>query len=364
MHELILPPGPFLAARTDRVVLDVRSPGEYAQGHIPGAVSFPLFDDLERARVGTVYKQQGKEEAMLLGLKIVGPKMEKFVRQARKLAPHRRLAVHCWRGGQRSGSMAWLFRQSGFDVVTLLGGYKNYRRHLLDAFEQIAFPMIVIGGQTGSGKTKVLRELQRLGEQIIDLEALAHHKGSAFGAIGELPQPTVEQFENDLFEAMIPLDPGRRVWLENESRSIGRVFVPEGFWRHFKASPLYNIEVPSECRIQNLVDDYTGFSSEELEEAFLRIEKKTGRATPENRPRRAPGRQLRRRRRRGPALLRQNLPFRTGKQLIARYPHAALRTRRHSRYRAGMPAAGRAAGAGNRGLTLYSSIWILDIPYL
>lgn len=276
MHELILPPGPFLAARTDRVVLDVRSPGEYAQGHIPGAVSFPLFDDLERARVGTVYKQQGKEEAMLLGLKIVGPKMEKFVRQARKLAPHRRLAVHCWRGGQRSGSMAWLFRQSGFEVVTLLGGYKNYRRHLLDAFEQIAFPMIVIGGQTGSGKTKVLRELQRLGEQIIDLEALAHHKGSAFGAIGELPQPTVEQFENDLFEAMIPLDPGRRVWLENESRSIGRVFVPEGFWRHFKASPLYNIEVPSECRIQNLVDDYTGFSSEELEEAFLRIEKKLG----------------------------------------------------------------------------------------
>lgn len=276
MAELILAPGEFLDTRSERVVLDVRSPGEFAQGHIPGAVSFPLFNDAERAQVGTVYKQQGKEEAMLLGLKIVGPKMEKFVRDARKLAPHRRLAVHCWRGGQRSGSMAWLFRQSGFDVVTLLGGYKNYRRHILESFEQVSLSMIVIGGQTGTGKTKILRALQGLGEQIIDLEALAHHKGSAFGAIGELPQPTVEQFENDLFEAMQYLDPLRRVWLENESRSIGRVFVPEGFWRHFKSSPLFNIEVPFECRIKNLVDDYTGYSVAELEDAFCKIEKKLG----------------------------------------------------------------------------------------
>lgn len=276
MAELILAPGEFLDTRSERVVLDVRSPGEFAQGHIPGAVSFPLFNDAERAQVGTVYKQQGKEEAMLLGLKIVGPKMEKFVRDARKLAPHRRLAVHCWRGGQRSGSMAWLFRQSGFDVATLLGGYKNYRRHILESFEKVSFPMIVIGGQTGTGKTKILRTLQGLGEQVIDLEALAHHKGSAFGAIGELPQPTVEQFENDLFEAMQQLDPLRRVWLENESRSIGRVFVPEGFWRHFKSSPLFNIEVPFECRIKNLVDDYTGYSVAELEDAFCKIEKKLG----------------------------------------------------------------------------------------
>lgn len=276
MTESILPPEVFLSARTDRVVLDVRSPGEFAQGHIPGAISFPLFNDEERAQVGTVYKQQGKEEAMLLGLKIVGPKMEKFVRDARKLAPHRHLAVHCWRGGQRSGSMAWLFRQSGFDVATLQGGYKNYRRHILEAFEQTSLKMIVIGGQTGTGKTKILRELHRLGEQIIDLEALAHHKGSAFGAIGELPQPTVEQFENDLFEAMQHLDAKRRVWLENESRSIGRVFVPDGFWRHFKTSPLFNIEVPFECRIKNLVDDYTGFSVAELEDAFCRIERKLG----------------------------------------------------------------------------------------
>jgi len=118
-------PAEFLTARDNCVVLDVRSPGEYAQGHIPDAHRFPLFSDEERAQVGTIYKQQGKEEAMLLGLKLVGPKMERFVREARKLAPQRRLAVHCWRGGQRSRSMAWLFRQSGFVVITLVGGYKN-----------------------------------------------------------------------------------------------------------------------------------------------------------------------------------------------------------------------------------------------
>lgn len=271
-----LPPADFLHARADRVLLDVRSPGEYAQGHIPGAVRFPLFTDEERAQVGTAYKQQSQEAAMLLGLRIVGPKMEGFVREAQKLAPDRRLAVHCWRGGQRSQSMAWLFRQGGFDVVTLHGGYKQYRQFVLAGFETTDLPLIVIGGKTGTGKTKILRALRDLGEQIIDLEALAHHKGSAFGSIGEAPQPTVEQFENDLYEAMSRLDPARRVWVENESHSIGRVYIPEGFWRQMRRAPLFNIEVPQPVRIQNLVSDYVGISSPELEAAFRRIEKKLG----------------------------------------------------------------------------------------
>lgn len=271
-----LPPAEFLAAAGERVLLDVRSPGEYAQGHIPGAISFPLFSDEERAEVGTVYKQQGSETAMLIGLRIVGPKMEGFVRQARALAPDRRLAVHCWRGGQRSGSMAWLFRQSGFDVVTLDGGYKQYRQHVLAQFEKTDLPILVVGGKTGAGKTKILHALRDLGEQIIDLEGLAHHKGSSFGSIGELPQPTVEQFENDLFAAISCLDRGRHVWVENESRSIGRVYIPDGFWAHMRRSPLFHIEVPLHCRIQNLVTDYVGYSTEELEAAFLRIEKKLG----------------------------------------------------------------------------------------
>jgi tRNA 2-selenouridine synthase len=266
----------FLQTRATRVLLDVRAPGEYAQGHIPGAISFPLFSDEERALVGTAYKQQSKEAAMLLGLRIVGPKMEGFVREAQKLAPTRQLAVHCWRGGQRSQSMAWLFRQAGFDVVTLDGGYKQYRQYVLTGFEHTSIRMVVIGGKTGTGKTKILHALRDQGEQILDLEGIAHHKGSAFGSIGEQPQPTVEQFENNLFDAITQLDQSRRVWVENESRSIGRAYIPEAFWKRLRGMPLFNIAVPQQSRIQNLVADYVGFSAEELEAAFLRIEKKLG----------------------------------------------------------------------------------------
>ncbi|MEQ1747366.1 MAG: tRNA 2-selenouridine(34) synthase MnmH [Saprospiraceae bacterium] len=271
-----LHPHDFLQTRPDRVLLDVRSPGEHTQGHIPGAVNFPLFTDAERAEVGTAYKQQSQETALLLGLRIVGPKMEGFVRDAKELAPQRRLAIHCWRGGQRSQSMAWLLRQAGFDVVTLDGGYKNYRQHVLAGFEEKILPLIVVGGKTGTGKTKILHALRDQGEQIVDLEALACHKGSSFGSIGEAPQPTVEQFENNLFEAVSRLDPAQRVWVENESHSIGRLYIPDGFWRQLRAAPLYNIKVPQACRIQNLVTDYVGHSATELEEAFLRIEKKLG----------------------------------------------------------------------------------------
>lgn len=261
---------------SNRVLLDVRSPGEYRQGHIPGARSFPLFTDEERARVGTLYKQKGKDDAMELGLAFVGPKMAGFVQQAKVLAPKKQLAVHCWRGGQRSQSMAWLFRQAGFDVVTLEGGYKAYRHYILEHFGNLPLQIWIVGGKTGSGKTKILHELHKLGEQIIDLEQLAHHKGSAFGFIGESEQPTVEQFENDLFEAISKVDPARRVWMENESRSIGRVFIPESFWKVMKAAGLLNVEIPEEARIRNLLTDYVLTDKADLEKAFLKIDRKLG----------------------------------------------------------------------------------------
>lgn len=275
--ENSLPIDDFLTACKTRVLLDVRSPGEYAQGRIPGALSFPLFTDEERAQVGTFYKQKGREAAMELGLEFVGPKMAAFVRQARELAPGRLLALHCWRGGQRSGSMAWLLRQSGFDVVTLQGGYKTYRQHVLERINAPQFHrLIVVGGRTGTGKTKILHALRTLGEQIIDLERLANHKGSAFGSIGEAPQPKVEQFENELYEVVSRIDPKRRVWIENESRSIGRVFIPDGFWKKMKASTLLNIEIPDEERIQNLLTDYTATDKSDLKAAFLKIDSKLG----------------------------------------------------------------------------------------
>lgn len=266
----------FLAARANRVLLDVRSPAEFAQGHIPAALSFPLFNDEERARVGTFYKQKGKDAALELGLEFVGPKMAGFVQQAKVLAPERRLAIHCWRGGQRSSSMAWLFRQAGFDVITLDGGYKNYRQHVLGSFENCGLDMMIIGGKTGTGKTKILRALRDLGEQIVDLEQIACHKGSAFGFIGEGSQPTVEQFENDLFEVISRLDPSRRVWLENESHSIGRVYIPASLWKKMKSATLLNIEIPDEKRIQNLLTDYASTDKADLEAAFLKIDKKLG----------------------------------------------------------------------------------------
>ena len=271
-----LAPQQFLLLKDEVPVLDVRSPGEYAHGHIPGAISFPLFSDEERAVVGTAYKQQGRDIAFELGLRFVGPKMEDFVKSARKIARDGRLGVHCWRGGQRSGAMAWLLRQAGLDVQTLDGGYKAYRQCVLDGFGEADLQIVIVGGSTGSGKTKILHALKNAGEQIIDLEGIAHHKGSAFGYIGELPQPTVEQFENNLYEAIRNTSPARKVWLENESRSIGRVYIPDTFWAKMKKAPLMNVRVPLEARVNNLLEDYVLTDKADLEIAFRRIEKKLG----------------------------------------------------------------------------------------
>lgn len=266
----------ILADLPEKPLLDVRSPGEFAQGHVPGAVSFPLFEDAERAEVGTLYKQVGPQNAMLRGLEFVGPKMADFVRQAGEIAPNRVINVHCWRGGQRSGSVAWLLRTAGFAVKTMTGGYKNYRQAALQFFEKTDFLLVILGGRTGSGKTKVLQKLAALGEQILDLEALAHHKGSAFGALGEAEQPTVEQFENDLFSAASQLDFSRRIWVENESHAIGRVFIPTGFWKKMKVAPLINLEIPLAERVKNLCFDYADQPTDGLRQAFKNIERKLG----------------------------------------------------------------------------------------
>lgn len=269
-------PNEFLKTRAERVVLDVRSPAEFEFGHIPGAVSFPLFDDDERAQVGTIYKNNGKEAAFEQGLKLVGPKMADFVKNARRIARHKKIAVHCWRGGQRSGSMAWLLAQAGFDVVLLDGGYKNYRQHVRESFKNFDLKFVVLSGKTGSGKTKILQELEKLGEQIIDLEGLAHHKGSAFGDIGEQRQPSIEHFENLLFDMLEKLDPARRVWLESESRHIGKIPLPLGFWEKKQDAPLVNIEIPHVERVQNLVADYAQHDRELLKFAFQKIDSKLG----------------------------------------------------------------------------------------
>lgn len=257
----------------DWKVVDVRAPREYDEGHIPGAFNIPLFDDDERAQVGTLYKQEGRQPAFLRGLELVGPKLADLVRKAHEISPSGKLLVHCWRGGMRSGSLATLWSEAGMDVVTLSGGYKAYRQYIRD-YAGRPLKMIVIGGMTGSGKTDVLKELKNMGEQIIDLEGYAHHKGSAFGAINELDQPTTEQFENDLSVILRELDPEKPVWIEDESRMIGRIFVPDPIWDQLNTAPIAVMKVPKEIRASRLAIDYANGNKEEVVEAIQKIAKR------------------------------------------------------------------------------------------
>ncbi len=257
-------------------VVDVRSPGEFAHGHIPGAVNVPLFDDAGRAVVGTLYKRQGRDAAVLEGLRIVGPKLAAITERATELAPDRRIAVHCWRGGERSGSVAWLLDKAGFsEVLTLRGGYKAFRNHVLESFNNVP-ELLILGGFTGTGKTETLGHLRALGEQVIDLEALAQHKGSSFGAIGQAQQPTQEQFENKLWDALRGVDRTRPLWIEDESIMIGRSKLPQGLFHAMRMATLLFADMPREHRVARLVNDYGACPMEELAEAVKRISRRIG----------------------------------------------------------------------------------------
>ncbi len=270
-----LPISDFLQKAETRPVVDVRSPGEFAQGHIPGAVNIPLFSNEERAQVGTTYKQVSQDEALLLGLELVGPKMADFVRQSKVLAPEKEILVHCWRGGMRSGSFGWLLEIAGMRVSTLVGGYKAFRNEVLVGLG-VPQNIVILGGKTGSGKTEILHKLRELGEQVIDLEGLAHHKGSSYGAIGQLPQPSSEHFENELYTQWRQLDPTRRVWIEDESRSVGRCLLPDATWTQMRNAPLVVVDVDKKVRIERLVREYACFELNLLYEATDRIQKRLG----------------------------------------------------------------------------------------
>ncbi len=256
-------------------ILDVRSPAEFAHGHIPGALNLPLFLDSERAQIGTLYKQQGHDAAVLEGLRIVGPKLASLVEEACVLAPEKVVAIHCWRGGMRSSSVAWLLRQAGFTVNVIEGGYKTYRKWVQSQFAN-GLQLRVLGGPTGSGKTRILNELAGLGEQVIDLEFFASHKGSAFGAFGEKPQSSIEQFENNLVQYLLTLDTSRAIWIEDESRKIGSIYLHDDFWDQLNSGQLFNIEIPDSLRIEQLVKEYGKFNTAELATAIGRIGKRLG----------------------------------------------------------------------------------------
>lgn len=256
-------------------LVDVRSPAEYAAGHIPGAVNMPLFDNEERARVGTLYKQESREAAMIEGLRVVGPKMVDFVLQGSGLSPHRDIGVYCWRGGLRSGSVAKLLDMAGFSIRVIRGGYKGYRGYTASLMSK-QWPLYVITGSTGSGKTEILNALKDLGEQIVDLEGLAHHKGSAFGGMMQPSQPTSEHMQNLMAEKLRRMDANHRIWVEDESMNIGSVFLSDTFWHHLHESPLFQVERSKEVRIKRLSEEYGSADKAHVVERIKKIQKKLG----------------------------------------------------------------------------------------
>ncbi len=265
----------FLELAQQNPIIDVRSPSEHAYGRIPGAVSLPLFEDDERAEIGTLYKQKGKDIAVKRGLEIVGPKMRSMVEFAEKLSYKDYILVHCWRGGMRSSSVAWLLQTYGLPVITLKGGYKRFRNHVLDEFLK-KMELMIITGPTGSGKTDLIKALAGIHEQVVDLEGLANHKGSVFGALGQLAQPSSEHFQNQLFWTIKNFDYSRPIWLEDESIGIGQVMIPESFWRQMGKAPRVHFNMSREIRIKRLVNEYGSFPNEVLQEKIQYLEKKLG----------------------------------------------------------------------------------------
>lgn len=267
-------PQHFLQANTP--ILDVRSPIEYVKGHIPGAISFPLFDDNERAEIGTLYKKKGKEAAVKLGLKYVGPKLLSFVEKAEAICDGTKmLRLYCARGGMRSSSVAWLLRTGGISCQLLVGGYKAYRNWVLKQFQE-TYTFIVVGGLTGSGKTDLLHHLKDREVQVVDLEDLASHKGSCFGHLGQKKQPPIEHFENLLAQQLSIMNKSLPIWVEDESRLIGSCVIPKEIWDQMKAGRFVWLNSPKEERLKRLLKTYGEYSSEDLIASTKKLVKRMG----------------------------------------------------------------------------------------
>lgn len=256
-------------------MVDVRSQNEFLEGHIQGAFNLPILNNEERVAVGTDYKQKGQQEAIKTGFRLVGPRLERIVVEAARIADGDELLVHCWRGGMRSDNFCKFAGMAGVKTKSLAGGYKNYRQHAVESFKK-PFDLILLTGCTGSGKSEVLRALREGGAQILDLEKLASHKGSAFGHLMMGQQPTTEQFQNDLFEEILKLDLSKPIWVEDESIAIGRIFLPNDFWQAMMKSPLVKMEVSREVRVQRLVAEYGDANKGEFLEIMGKITKKLG----------------------------------------------------------------------------------------
>ena len=265
----------FLELAENIPVIDVRSPSEFDHGHIPGAYNIPLFDDREREAVGIKYKKEGHSKAVMKGIELTGPSMHLKLKEAIGIAKNGKLLVHCWRGGMRSEAMAWLFSLGDIETEVLEKGYKAYRNHILKYLAEKR-KVIILGGMTGSSKTIILKHLENLGQQVIDIERLANHKGSAFGALGQPLQPSSEHFANLMFNEWIRINSDLPVWLEDESRNIGTVFMPDVFYNNMQEYPTVILLMEIRKRLPRLVEEYSTYPPEMLKGSIQKISKRLG----------------------------------------------------------------------------------------
>ena len=256
--------------------IDVRSEGEFEAGHVIDAINIPILNNQHRILVGTSYKQEGKDSAEELGYKLVSPLFEQLIAEAKKYVKENKIVVYCARGGMRSQIFSDLLSKEGIEVLRLKDGYKRYRNWCLEKFSRV-HSSVVLSGKTGSQKTERLFGLHSVGEAVIDLEGLAHHKGSAFGALGQPEQPTQEHFENKLAHALFfELKKEQPIWYENESRLIGKVRIPDTLFNTIVRSPRIEIQPIFENRFDFLMENYGCFSNEELIEKTQLLTKRMG----------------------------------------------------------------------------------------
>jgi tRNA 2-selenouridine synthase len=243
-------------------IIDTRTPAEFAEDHLPGSINCPVLDDQQRIEVGTLYKQHSPFAAKKIGAAYVAENIAHHLRHSfQDCPPNWRPLIVCWRGGQRSGAMTLILRRVGWDAQQLEGGYKYYRKRVVETLAEIParFAFNILCGATGSGKSRLLQALARQGEQVLDLEELACHKGSVLGVLPDAAQPSQKMFETKLLLALAALDPQRPVYVEAESRKIGNIHLPTALLEAMRRSPCINIEVPLEARVDFLLRDYSYF---------------------------------------------------------------------------------------------------------